>query len=108
MMNANVYNLINDYIKKTKDLLHQEIYFVKSCYKFPDKFSLTSSIIDTQLQLKFDEYNQIVLGGKCVRYYTDQSRTKVKLTKITLDTEPYNINNINNYIVEDTWDQIDW
>lgn len=106
-MNVDVHNLKIDYLNKVNDLYNQDVFLLSTCYKFPSKYSLEQSILDTSLRIFFEENNFIILGGKCLKYCEKTSNRKIKLLSITDSPESPDII-INNYVVQDQWKQIDW
>lgn len=96
------------FLNKINDIFNQEVYFIESCYKFPDKYSANFSVMDAHLRVHFDDNNKIVLStGKTVKYCDKDINRKIKLNNITIETST-DVNIINNYITEDKWKQIDW
>lgn len=70
-MSVVVSKLKNEFVNKVNDLFNQEVYFVRSCYKFPSKYSLEQSILDDQLRIYFEENNKIVIDSEVKTFCTD-------------------------------------
>jgi len=86
-MSVDVCKLKDSFLDKMKDLFNQEEYFVKSCYNFPDKFSLSNSILDDHLRIYFEENNNIILDGCCVKFCEVDVVKKAVLADLTLEID---------------------
>ena len=106
-MSVDVDKLKVSFSNKVNDLYNQDVYFVDSCYKFPNKYSLEGSILDDQLRIFFEENNKIVLEGCIVPYCTMESRRKIRLINIATGTNMPEVE-VENYVIENTWRKIDW
>ena len=106
-MIVDVDKLKGNFLNKMNDLYNRDVYFVESCYKFPNKYSLDDSILDDHLRIFFEENNKIVLEGKMVKYCDTDSKRKIKLINIQEEITP-EVNIVNNYIVDDKWEKTEW
>jgi hypothetical protein len=97
----------DEFLNRMNDIYNQETYFIATCYKFPDKYSAENSLMDAHLLAFFKDNNNIVLScGTTVKYCDKDTKRKIKLADIS-DEMP-DIHVINNYVIEDKWNQIDW
>lgn len=107
-MNVDVEKIKDNFLNKVNDLFNQEVYFLKSCQKFPSKYDLQRAAIDDSLRIFFEENNKIVIGKKIVKYCDKDSKRKIRLLNIHDEVGSPEITIVNNYIVDDNWDKIDW
>ena len=111
-MNALVYKLKSEFSDKVSDLYNEEVYFIKTCKKFESKYSLQQQINDLSLRIYFEENNKIVIKGEMLKYCKgDSNKRKIKIKDISVDLnqpEIHDVTVINNYMVDDTWEQTDW
>jgi hypothetical protein len=108
-MHVSVDKLKDDFVSKIDDSYNQEVYFIASCLKFPSKYSLQMYLMDLSLRIHFEENNCIILGGKKLKYCDrDSTNKKIKLADISNELNTPEINIVNNYLVDDKWDKIDW
>lgn len=107
-MNVDVNDITNKFLDKLADKYNEDTYFVESCHKFPDKYSLSTSIEDLHLQIYFENNNYIILKGERVKYCDKGSKRKIRLYDITNDVCYPELPPVTNYIVDDTWKKIEW
>jgi len=107
-MSVDVNKLKDRFTDKMNDLYNQDVYFVESCVKYPEKYPLKHILNDLQLQIFFEENNKIVLSGKCVKYCDKDSKNIIRLINISDEVGSPDINIVNNYIVDDKWEKTDW
>ena len=107
-MNVDVNKLKSSFTNKVNEMYTKDNYFVEMCHKFPSKYTLEQEVMDLSLKIFFEENNIIHLGGKCLPYCTVGTKRKIKLKSISDELESPDINIVNNYVVEDKWEQIDW
>lgn len=105
-MIADVNRLKKKFTDNINELYNKEHYFIEGCTKFPQKYSLEDVITDLSLEIFLKENNKIFIQGKLYNFCDKSERKKIKIKSIDLETPEINI--INNYITEDTWEQIDW
>ena len=105
-MSVDVNKLLDKFLNKMNDMYNSEVYFVDSCVKFPDKSSAPFSLMDLSLQLYFEKNNKIIFCGECVKFCTKDSKRKLKILTLSDVDSPDVI--VNNYIIDDTWNKIDW
>ncbi len=98
----------DEFLNRINDVYNKEVYFLETCYKFPNKASALYSMLDAHLRAYFQENNKIVLScGETIKYCEKGINRKIKLTNISIETST-DVNIVNNYITEDKWNQIDW
>ena len=103
-MNVDVNKIKSVFVNEVNDLYNQETYFVKSCYKFPSRYSLEQEILDNQLRIYFEDNNKIVINGKTVPFCDDDVKRKIELKNISLDIEhTFNIYNYTISNIENQW-----
>jgi len=107
-MVVDVDKIKNSYLSNMNELYNAETYFVQTCTKFPTKYSLEYQIMDESLRIFFEENNKIIICDKMLKYCDRDSKRKIKLADISSEVESPDITIINNYIIEDKWNQIDW
>lgn len=107
-MNVDVNQIKDSFLNRINDLYNQEVFFIATCYKFPSKYSLENSAMDENLRIFFEENNKIILCDKVLKYCDKDSNRHIKLANISEEVGTPDINIINNYIIEDRWNQIDW
>ena len=106
-MNVDVDKIKDKFLNRISNLYNAEVYFIEICNKFPEKYPLPISITDLQLQIFFEENNKVVIGGKLLKYCEKGSKKKIKIKSISDEISTPDIT-INNYFIEDKWNQIDW
>ena len=75
-----------------------------SCHSFSKKYDSETNISDLQLRTFFEENNYIVLNGKRVKYCTKDSNNKISIVDISKGNQCTN----DNYVIEDTWEGVEW
>lgn len=105
-MIVDVNKLKEKFSDKVCDQYNQDVYFIDTCEKFPDKYSRRFQMIDMTLRIFLEEHNKIVICGKCIKYCDKDRKKKIKIHTISLDKPDVTINN---YIfTDDKWEQTDW
>lgn len=107
-MNACVDKLKTRFLEVIEDNYNTSVYFIESCLKFPTKYGSDNYLMDLSLNIFFEENNKIFLEGKLMKYCSDDSKRKIKLTDISNDVNLPEVNVVNNYLVDDKWEKIDW
>lgn len=106
-MNVDVNKIREKFLNRVNDNYNEEVYFIESCYKFPDKYTSRVQLMDLSLQLFFEQNNKIVLDCcGLVPYCKKGTKRKIKLANISDELNQPDINIVKNYIIEkDVWEQ---
>lgn len=107
-MSVDVDKIKDKFLNRINTLYNQEVYFVDNCVTFPEKYPLTGYITDLQLQIFFEENNNVVIAGRTMKYCDKDAKRKIKLLNITDEVGSPDINIVNNYITDDRWEKIEW
>lgn len=105
-MSVDVDKTIHKFLNRINDKYNSEVYFLETCYKFPDKYSALISLTDLSLQIFFEQNNKIDLCGEIVTYCKKGTNRTIKLMDITDDVNQAEFNVVKNYIIErDVWEK---
>lgn len=107
-MSVDVDKIKDKFLNRINDKFNSEVYFLDTCRKFPEKYPLHVYVSDLSLRIFFEENNKISLCGTFMKFCEKDAKKTVKLAALNNDISSSDVTTINNYIVEDKWNQIDW